>query len=256
MNVIKAWELGYTGKGVVVTVLDDGIQHNHTDIASNYDPQASYDLNDNDPDPMPILNKINGHGTRCAGEIAMAPNNSFCGVGIAYNAKIGGVRMLDGKVTDRIEAEALSYNIDHIDIYSASWGPKDDGKTVDGPGRLTQKAILKGIQQGRGGKGVIYVWASGNGGMQDDDCNCDGYMDTIYTLSVSSVTADGTSPWYAEKCAATLASTFSNGQYEKQMITTTDIGNKCTGTFAGTSASSPMAAAIIALGLDAKFVKF
>uniref|UniRef100_A0A0R3RJB0 P/Homo B domain-containing protein n=1 Tax=Elaeophora elaphi TaxID=1147741 RepID=A0A0R3RJB0_9BILA len=236
MHVMKAWELGYTGKGVVVTILD---------------PQASYDLNDNDPDPMPKFNELNRHGTRCAGEVVMTPNNSFCGVGIAYNAKIGGVRMLGGKVTDRTEAEALSYNIDHIDIFSASWGPMDDGKTVEGPGRLTQKAILKGIQQGRGGKGVIYVWASGNGGIQDDDCGCDGYMDSIYTLSVSSVTKDGTSPWYAEKCAATLTSTFSNGHHEEQMITTTDIENKCTGTFAGTSASAPMAAAIIALGLDA-----
>ncbi|VDK80494.1 unnamed protein product [Litomosoides sigmodontis] len=233
MHVMKAWELGYTGKGVVVTILDDGIQHNHTDIASNYDPQASYDLNDDDPDPMPKFNELNRHGTRCAGEVAMAPNNSFCGVGIA------------------IEAEALSYNIDHIDIFSASWGPMDDGKTVEGPGRLARKAIQTGIQQGRSGKGVIYVWASGNGGMQDDDCGCDGYMDSIYTLSVSSVSEDGTSPWYAEKCAATLTSTFSNGHHEKQMITTTDIGNKCTGTFAGTSASAPMAAAIIALGLDA-----
>ncbi|VDM13742.1 unnamed protein product, partial [Wuchereria bancrofti] len=251
MHVIKAWELGYTGKGVVVTILDDGMQHNHTDIIRNYDPHASYDLNDNDPDPMPKFNKMNRHGTRCAGEIVMTPNNSFCGVGIAYNAKIGGIRMLDGKITDRIEAEALNYNINYIDIFSASWGPMDDGKTVEGPGRLTQKAILKGIQQGRNGKGVIYVWASGNGGMQDDDCSCDGYMDSIYTLSVSSVTEDGTSPWYAEKCAATLTSTFSTDHYDKQMIATTDIENKCTGTFAGTSASAPMAAAIIALGLDA-----
>uniref|UniRef100_A0A915PEJ1 P/Homo B domain-containing protein n=1 Tax=Setaria digitata TaxID=48799 RepID=A0A915PEJ1_9BILA len=236
MQVLEAWKLGYTGKGVVVTILD---------------PEASYDLNDNDPDPMPRFNEMNRHGTRCAGEIAMTPNNSFCGVGIAYNAKIGGVRMLDGKVTDRIEAEALSYNINHIDIFSISWGPADDGKTVEGPGLLTQRAILKGIQQGRDGKGVIYVWASGNGGMKDDDCDCDGYMDSIYTLSVSSVTEDGTSPWYAEKCAATLTSTFSNGDHKMQMITTTDIENKCTATFAGTSASAPMAAAIIALGLDA-----
>ncbi|VDO14308.1 unnamed protein product [Brugia timori] len=111
------------------------------------DPHASYDLNDNDPDPMPKFNKMNRHGTRCAGEIVMTPNNSFCGVGIAYDAKIGGIRMLDGKITDRIEAEALNYNINYIDIFSASWGPMDDGKTVEGPGRLTQKAILKGIQQ-------------------------------------------------------------------------------------------------------------
>jgi subtilisin family serine protease len=32
----------------------------------------------------------NSHGTRCAGEIAMVGQNKKCGVGIAYNAKIGG----------------------------------------------------------------------------------------------------------------------------------------------------------------------
>lgn len=30
------------------------------------------------------------HGTRCAGEVAMEANNSYCGVGIAFNARIGG----------------------------------------------------------------------------------------------------------------------------------------------------------------------
>lgn len=37
--------------------------------------------------------------------------------------------------------------------------------------------------QGRKGLGTIYVWASGNGGTFSDDCNCDGYTDSIYTLS-------------------------------------------------------------------------
>ena len=32
----------------------------------------------------------------------------------------------------------------HIDIYSASWGPEDDGKTVDGPGPLAKKAFING----------------------------------------------------------------------------------------------------------------
>jgi len=36
MNVVSAWQLGYTGKGVVVTILDDGIEHNHTDLQLNY----------------------------------------------------------------------------------------------------------------------------------------------------------------------------------------------------------------------------
>uniref|UniRef100_A0A0M3I8X5 P/Homo B domain-containing protein n=1 Tax=Ascaris lumbricoides TaxID=6252 RepID=A0A0M3I8X5_ASCLU len=220
-------------------------------MKANKDPQASYDLNDNDSDPMPTFDELNRHGTRCAGEIAMAPNNSFCGVGIAYGASIGGVRMLDGKITDRVEAEALSFNYDHIDIYSASWGPNDDGKTVEGPGRLAQAAILKGIRLGRNGKGAIYVWASGNGGLKDDDCDCDGYTDSVYTFSVSSAAEDGTFPWYGEKCASTLTSTYSTGSNNKRMIMTTDIGNGCAQDHSGTSASAPMAAGIIALALEA-----
>ena len=83
-------------------------------------------------------------GTRCAGEFAATANNSNCAVGIAYKAGIGGVRMLDGDVTDAVEARSLSLNNQHIDIYSASWGPDDDGKTVDGPGRLATRAFLQG----------------------------------------------------------------------------------------------------------------
>jgi subtilisin family serine protease len=36
MNVRKAWEMGYTGKGVVVTILDDGIEKDHPDLSRNY----------------------------------------------------------------------------------------------------------------------------------------------------------------------------------------------------------------------------
>lgn len=55
--------------------------------------------------------------------------------------------MLDGLVTDEVEARALSLNPDHIDIFSASWGPEDDGKTVDGPGRLAKRAFIDGIKK-------------------------------------------------------------------------------------------------------------
>lgn len=55
-------------------------------------PEGSYDLNSNDPDPMPHPDVENGnhHGTRCAGEIAAVPNNSFCAVGVAYGSRIAG----------------------------------------------------------------------------------------------------------------------------------------------------------------------
>ena len=36
MNILSAWQRGYTGKNVVVTILDDGIERNHPDLAQNY----------------------------------------------------------------------------------------------------------------------------------------------------------------------------------------------------------------------------
>lgn len=56
-----------------------------------------------------------------------------------------GVRMLDGEVTDVVEAHSLSLNPQHIHIYSASWGPEDDGKSLDGPAKLAKEAFLQGI---------------------------------------------------------------------------------------------------------------
>ncbi|XP_078071543.1 neuroendocrine convertase 1 [Mustelus asterias] len=252
LHVIPVWKKGITGKGIVLTVLDDGLEWNHTDIQANYDPEASYDFNDNDPDPFPRYDPTNEnkHGTRCAGEIAMQANNKKCGVGVAYNSKVGGIRMLDGIVTDAIEATSIGFNPQHVDIYSASWGPNDDGKTVEGPGRLAQKAFEYGIQKGRGGKGSVFVWASGNGGRQGDNCDCDGYTDSIYTVSISSASQQGLSPWYAEKCSSTLATAYSSGDYTDQRITSADLHNDCTETHTGTSASAPLAAGIIALALE------
>lgn len=63
------------------------------------------------------------------------------------------------------------------------------------------------------------MWASGNGGKYDDNCNCDGYTNSIYTLGVSSASEHGTIPWYAETCSSTLAVTYSSGgQGEKGVV--------------------------------------
>ncbi|XP_071449576.1 furin-like protease 2 isoform X2 [Hetaerina americana] len=258
MNVVPAWQRGYTGKGVVVSILDDGIQTNHPDLALNYDHLASTDINDNDDDPMPRDNGDNKHGTRCAGEVAGVAYNDYCGIGVAYNASIGGVRMLDGTVNDAVEARALGLNPEHIDIYSASWGPEDDGKTVDGPGPLARRAFIYGVTSGRKGKGSIFVWASGNGGRHTDSCNCDGYTNSIFTLSISSATQGGYKPWYLEECSSTLATTYSSGTpgHDKS-VATVDMDAKlrpdriCTVEHTGTSASAPLAAGICALALEA-----
>lgn len=50
-------------------------------------------------------------------------------------------------MTDIIEASSISHMPQVIDIYSASWGPTDNGKTVDGPRELTLQAMADGVNK-------------------------------------------------------------------------------------------------------------
>lgn len=257
MRIQNAWDLGYSGNGVTISVLDDGLERNHPDLIKNFSWHASKDLNENDFDPLPNYNTgfnqhKNNHGTRCAGLIAARKNNKNCIVGVAHNAKIGGIRMLDGLINDVTEAEAFNFNNQNVDIYSASWGPNDDGATIDGPRTLARSALMKGIKNGRQGRGNIYVFASGNGGRNFDSCAFDGYNQSPYTISVGSASSSGTIPWYAEACASVMVTTFSTGYTSFEgKIYTTDLNGQCTDQHSGTSASAPILSGIVALTLEA-----
>ncbi|XP_060107629.1 proprotein convertase subtilisin/kexin type 7 [Heteronotia binoei] len=259
INVTGVWERNVTGQGVTVVVVDDGVQHTIKDIQPNYSPEGSYDLNSNDPDPMPHPDEENGnhHGTRCAGEIAAVSNNSFCAVGVAYGSRIAGIRVLDGPLTDSMEAIAFNKHYQINDIYSCSWGPDDDGKTVDGPHQLGKAALQHGVIAGRRGFGSIFVVASGNGGQHNDNCNYDGYANSIYTVTIGAVDEMGYMPFYAEECASMLAVTFSGGDKLMRSIATTDWDLQrgttgCTEGHTGTSAAAPLAAGMIALMLQVR----
>ena len=80
--------------------------------------------------------------------------------------------------------------------------------------------------QGRGGKGSIYVWASGDGGSYDD-CNCDGYASSMWTISINSAINDGRTALYDESCSSTLASTFSNGRKRNPEAGVVSEGRGC-----------------------------
>jgi len=257
INVTGVWENNITGRGVVVSVIDDGVEWTNPDILDNYSSEGSWDINSNDDDPMPRADEagLNHHGTRCAGEIAAVPN-TYCAVGVAYGAKVSGVRILDGPMTDSLEAMAFNSKMHVNDIYSCSWGPDDNGKTVDGPHQLAQAALAHGVLAGRKGYGSIFVVASGNGGHFKDNCNFDGYANSIYTVTIGAVDELGDMPYYAEHCAAMLAVTYSSGQGMQRNIVTTDwrlgTGTGCTDKHTGTSAAAPLAAGMIALMLQAR----
>ena len=180
------------------------------------DAEGSYDFNDHEDLPTPKLSDDN-HGTRCAGQIA-AVKNGVCGVGIAYDSKVAGIRILSGEISDVDEAAALNYGYQNTSLYSCSWGPADDGQSMDAPSYLVKKAILNGVQNGRQGKGSIFVFASGNGAYAGDQCNFDGYTNSIYSVTVGAIDYAGNHPYYSEACAANMVVTYSSGNNPRKSI--------------------------------------
>jgi len=92
--------------------------------------------------------------------------------------------------------------------------------------------------------------------MYGDNCNFDGYTNSIYTISIGAISSKNEHPPYSEPCSAQIAVTYSSGSAKQ--ITTTDvsIGNLqesvCTSNHGGTSAAAPIAAGIFALVLSAR----
>ncbi|PNP50451.1 hypothetical protein THARTR1_08833 [Trichoderma harzianum] len=249
VNVTGLWLEGITGKNATVAMVDDGLDMYSRDLKDNYFAEGSWDFNDNDPEPKPELSD-DRHGTRCAGEIS-AVRNDACGVGVAYDSKIAGIRILSSPISDADEAEAMIYKYQDNQIYSCSWGPPDDGRAMEAPDVLIRRAMLKGVQAGRGGLGSIYVFASGNGAASGDNCNFDGYTNSIYSITVGAVDRAGQHPYYSEHCSALLVVTYSSGGGDG--IHTTDVGeNACYGMHGGTSAAAPLAAGIFALVMQVR----
>ncbi|POY70258.1 hypothetical protein BMF94_6844 [Rhodotorula taiwanensis] len=249
INVTGVWEQGVVGKGVNVAIVDDGLDMHSDDLAANFHADGSWDYNDHTALPEPRLSD-DQHGTRCAGEIA-AVKNDVCGVGVAHGAGVAGIRILSASISDADEASSLNYGYQTNDIYSCSWGPPDDGKSMEAPGRLIVKAMINGVQNGRQGKGSIFVFASGNGGAVDDQCNFDGYTNSLMSITVGAIDRKGLHPFYSEACSANMVVTYSSGSGDN--IHTTDVGkNTCTDRHGGTSAAAPIAAGIFALVLEVR----
>ena len=94
MNVEKAWDHVTDCSGVVVAVLDSGVNYSHEDLAASMwagAPRHGADFVDNDDDPM----DQNGHGTHVAGIIGASGNNSTGISGVCWKASIMAVRVLD-----------------------------------------------------------------------------------------------------------------------------------------------------------------
>ena len=252
-NITTAWD-DYRGNGVVIGIVDDGLDWNHADLDNYYEDTLDYDYCNNDGDPSPSY--YDGHGTSAAGVAAAVGNNTIGVSGAAPRAGLAGLLLIACSTTDTRESNTLTHENQNIDIYSNSWGPSDNGRTVEAPGPLMLAAFEDDVNQGRGGLGNVITWAAGNGLDDDDNSNYDGYANSRYTIAVTAVTHYGRQSWYAEPGANILVAAPSDGDGEG--ITTTDNeggsgynNGDYNNNFGGTSSATPLVSGVVALILDA-----
>ncbi len=156
INMPKAWEKS-RGKGVIVAVLDTGIAYeNHDDLTQVPDLSGArfasgYDFVNDDTH----ANDDHGHGTHVAGTIAQVTDNGEGVAGVAFEATLMPVKVLDhfGSGNTADIADAIRWAADH--------GAKVINMSLGGGGR--SDVMAKAVEYARK-KGAVVVCAAGNGG--------------------------------------------------------------------------------------------
>lgn len=151
---LQASEFGKTqGAGAYIFILDTGIETNHPDLVNNLELKYAKDFTNSTSG----FEDKNGHGTHCAG-IAAAINNSFGVIGIAPNAKLVPIKVLNDQgqgayswITSGIKYVA-DLQIKEKKIISMSLGGSQGNTDL-------HNAIKYAIS-----KGVFIVVAAGNSG--------------------------------------------------------------------------------------------
>jgi subtilisin family serine protease len=284
IDVERAWRIS-RGQGVIVGIYDEGIDIEHEDLRANIYAYGNYseggdeaitvvksnrDLN-NGANNAPKPASENWHGTACAGLIAAVADNNIGSSGVAPKAKLIAVRYAKNNISKDIKA---LYDMESkgASIISNSWGTNSIVPAFN--------EALKNLSiNGRGGKGVLLFFATGN-----DGCNMDGYYKISYDGKVicqeykssgfNEINDESESPYVIAISATNRyndIASYSNygsavdfvapgGSFSNSIVTTDKMGwqgftnsnyTSSSGSFSGTSAAAPIAAGIAALVLSA-----
>ncbi|XP_052817373.1 neuroendocrine convertase 2-like [Mya arenaria] len=224
-GISQAWSSGYSGKGVVIGMINVGF------------PVLL-------PDSLPInISLSHDFGGYAGGShiakmlsnetsIAKIPIETcnFCDVGVAYNAEfvdleIGAMfnKTHSSVSDDDMFARALVYKQLQIDIYACEWKFSFHLNPID---IAIQSSILSGVKKGRGGLGSIYVLPSGHAG--------DGFFNDTFVISVGSVVSNQTHHSDLIINSATLVSAIITDGYKARKGSSLCFGpNMATGMIAG-----------------------
>jgi subtilisin-like proprotein convertase family protein len=183
----------------------------------------NWDFNSGDADPSPA--RGNDHGTAVASVLA-SPSNTLGGLGVVPEAKLAGIRLTADATDGEQEASAFAWKNQVFSIYNNSWGPSDDGFTIEGPAAIAREAILAATKFGRGGLGNIFVWAAGNGRQDGDDSNFDGYANLPETIAVGAVSDRGHQTSESERGANLLVVTPSSSAGRQGLVCADLVGRR------------------------------
>ena len=159
VNADKVWDLGYTGKGVLVAIIDSGVNYNHVDLKDHlWDGGTQYPYHGYNfiaPGQSTIDNK--SHGTHCAGTIC-GDGTSGLATGMAPDATLMCLKVSDPDINATTEQiiSAIEFAVDNgADIISMSlgWYPSADLSA-------TFRTVFSNVLEA----GVVTSVAAGNSG--------------------------------------------------------------------------------------------
>ncbi|OEU23283.1 subtilisin-like protein, partial [Fragilariopsis cylindrus CCMP1102] len=249
INIQYVWNtLKYTGKGIVVRINDDGVDINNKEFEGN----NKFDEKNSCKSFEPNVDDLDGHGTSVAGIVLGNANNDFCSAGIAYDSTFSACNFF----AKDVPYSSLAYKVNTFDISQNSIG-----SPACSAGQLTQgnnmdidtiDALATGVTEGRNGKGIVFVFASGNKFYEGEDINMSGWTNSRYTITVGAVGKDGKHTDYSTPGAALMVTGPAGDFNDVGHIITAGLGGTCANSGSGTSFSCPVVSGVIALMLEAR----